>query len=103
MKIGHWETGKAGKGWNIFHTHKSEDLLEDHSCPHVRPQEDFVAKIRLRQRNAVAFFLYRKLCFCKEKTLREDRTAADWKMSLKRPATGGESRKLDSLFRKKGR
>ncbi len=34
----------------------------------------------------------------KKKTLREDRTTADRKMSINRPAAGGESRKRDSIL-----
>ena len=37
------------------------------------------------------FLCHRKLLSYDIKTLREDRTAAEWKMSLARPAAGGES------------
>ena len=37
------------------------------------------------------FLFHRKLLSYEIKTLREDRTAAEWKMSLVRPAAGGES------------
>ena len=45
-----------------------------------------------RDRAATFYFsCHRKLFSYDMKTLREDRTAAEWKMSLARPAAGGES------------
>ena len=43
-------------------------------------------------------FFHRKLLSYEIKTLREDRTAAEWKMSLVRPAAGGESCKAGFFF-----
>ena len=37
------------------------------------------------------FLFHRKLFSYEIKTLLEDRTADEWKMSLERPAAGGES------------
>ena len=46
-----------------------------------------------------SFFLFhRKLLSYEIKMLREDRTAAEWKMSLVRPAAGGESCKAGFFF-----
>ena len=44
-----------------------------------------------------SFFYFIGNCFPR-KTLREDRTAAEWKMSLVRPAAGGESCKAGFFF-----
>ncbi|MBM6668670.1 hypothetical protein H6A64_12710 [Lacrimispora saccharolytica] len=43
-------------------------------------------------------FFHRKLLSYEIKTLREDRTSAEWKMSLVRPAAGGESCKAGFFF-----
>ena len=43
------------------------------------------------------FLFHRKLRPMKQKRSAVDRTAADWKMSLTRPATGGESCEQDSF------
>ena len=38
------------------------------------------------------------ISYCTKKPSRQDRTAAEQKMSLTRPAAGGESRKRDSIL-----
>jgi len=45
----------------------------------------------LRMVSCGDFFLSWEIAFHERKTLRGHRTAAEWKMSLVRPAAGGES------------
>ena len=44
-----------------------------------------------QQRNAGDIFIAWEIRTCAMKTLRKDCITADWKMSLPRPAAGGES------------